>query len=131
MKVENSKMLSSKVVPLFTKSEQSKKAHKGIELSKPIFIILLTVVLIAFLTGLVFLIIFATSNSFQKISFDKSLKSLINLLYWIIVPCTFKTCHPNATCINRPFGTKCKCNSGFQGNGIECDGNLLTIYIYS
>lgn len=51
-----------KVVPLFTKSEQLKKAYKGIELSKPIFIILLAFVLIAFLTGLSFLIIFATSN---------------------------------------------------------------------
>lgn len=59
-------MLSSKVEPLFTKSEQSKKAHKGIELSKPIFIVLLTFVLIAFLTGLAFLIIFATSNSLFK-----------------------------------------------------------------
>lgn len=40
-----------------------------------------------------------------------------------------KTCHKNATCINRPFNAKCKCNKGFVGNGIECDGKKNRLFL--
>ena len=43
-------------------------------------------------------------------------------------PCVFKKCHANATCINQPFKARCKCKYGFNGNGIECDGNTILIY---
>ena len=34
-------------------------------------------------------------------------------------------CHLNAQCIELVFGgRKCVCNPGFEGDGIECAGNL-------
>ena len=42
-----------------------------------------------------------------------------------LAPCAFRKCHANATCINQAFKAKCKCKYGFNGNGIDCDGNVL------
>ena len=46
------------------------------------------------------------------------------VIQYLKAPCQFKSCHANATCLNRPFNAKCKCKQGFQGNGIECDGDF-------
>ena len=34
-------------------------------------------------------------------------------------------CHSNATCTNSEGIFSCSCDTGFQGNGTSCSGNLL------
>lgn len=40
------------------------------------------------------------------------------------------SCDENATCMNLNTKYTCKCNQGFQGDGITCEGNVLfKIYV--
>ena len=34
-------------------------------------------------------------------------------------------CHNNASCINTYESFQCKCNSGLNGTGVECEGKGL------
>ena len=36
-------------------------------------------------------------------------------------------CHPNATCSNTDGGFECFCNIGFEGDGISCNSESLTM----
>ena len=39
------------------------------------------------------------------------------------------TCHENAQCIELVFGgRKCVCNPGYEGDGIDCAGELLVCF---
>ena len=112
-------MLSAKIEPLFIKHNSKQKNSKLIKkISLLVGALLSTLVLI----GIVLIFLYAIGkliNSFQVESCF--IKLLINIFS---VPCKFKTCSANATCINQLFFAKCKCNSGFQGNGIDCDGKI-------
>ena len=35
-------------------------------------------------------------------------------------------CHANATCINDNGNYSCRCNTGYTGNGTNCEGSLLS-----
>ena len=37
-------------------------------------------------------------------------------------------CHQNAACINTPGQFNCSCQSGFSGNGRQCQGIILTYF---
>lgn len=39
------------------------------------------------------------------------------------------SCDENATCMNLNTKYTCKCNQGFQGDGITCAGNILLSFI--
>ena len=34
-------------------------------------------------------------------------------------------CNSNAVCTNIDGGFSCKCNSGFQGDGVTCTGEII------
>ena len=34
-------------------------------------------------------------------------------------------CDPNAMCINQPGSFECYCNTGYTGDGVDCDGIYL------
>lgn len=36
------------------------------------------------------------------------------------------TCHEQANCMNTPGSFQCMCNSGYTGDGTQCDGMLTT-----
>lgn len=41
------------------------------------------------------------------------------------------TCHENAQCIELVFGgRKCVCNPGYEGDGIDCAGELLVCFFF-
>ena len=41
--------------------------------------------------------------------------------------CQQNVCHVNSTCINIPGSYKCKCRTGFAGNGTTCKGQKIKI----
>jgi hypothetical protein len=41
------------------------------------------------------------------------------LMYFILAPCLLQHCAKNSHCINGPFNPRCKCNIGYNGNGID------------
>ena len=38
-------------------------------------------------------------------------------------------CHQNANCSNTDGGYECHCSGGYTGNGTECEGSLLGLFI--
>ena len=44
-------------------------------------------------------------------------------------PPSENTCHEHANCTNTPGAFKCKCEDGYYGNGVECLGNPLLVYV--
>jgi len=39
-------------------------------------------------------------------------------------------CHDQATCTNTIGSFTCACNSGYTGNGVNCDGNFFFVIYY-
>lgn len=86
-------------------------------------ILILAVLGICVFIGILFLILFATGYLSYYITIkNSSIKKISNFFINIQVPCQFKSCHANATCINQAFNAKCQCKRGFNGNGYDCDG---------
>ena len=40
-------------------------------------------------------------------------------------------CHPNATCERTTNSFRCKCNQAYTGDGKNCTGQLLRIFVLS
>ena len=75
----------------------------------------------------IFCIIMYISYSLYVCSYRLSVKSNVS----DIDECEKRThnCDKNATCINYNGFFKCSCNSGYLGNGTNCEGLLLCICI--
>lgn len=78
------------------------------------------------------LIITSSLSSSQKRFFVEFITNFLAKLHFILyyflligdLQCPEK-CHHNAQCIELVFGgRKCVCNPGFEGDGIECAGEL-------
>lgn len=39
-------------------------------------------------------------------------------------------CHDNATCTNTIGDYNCTCNVGFSGDGFECEGEVVLLFIF-
>ncbi|RNA05532.1 suppressor of tumorigenicity 14 -like protein [Brachionus plicatilis] len=50
-----------------------------------------------------------------------SIALIILLVIYGAFPCSVAYCDENAYCVNNPFFADCICNTGFGGNGYECD----------
>ena len=62
--------------------------------------------------SIVALLIYSTTPVFTDITF-------------ILDPCASEAnCDSNAVCITTPMGFECICNSGYTGNGVECNGEI-------
>ena len=52
---------------------------------------------------------------------------LFSFLYIIANTCNGTMCHVNATCVNSTKGgVHCECNTGFDGNGINCTSKYIS-----
>ena len=61
--------------------------------------------------------------------------SLFSLFYTDINECISNTqyhnCHYNAICSNTYGSYNCSCNTGYSGNGVDCQGNLFSLIVFS
>ena len=57
---------------------------------------------------------------------------IMNAAYADIDECSegLDVCASNAICSNTEGGYNCSCDTGYHGDGITCEGNLITINEY-
>ena len=64
-------------------------------------------------------------NIFKRIH---KIDNSINFDHLDIDECTTESpCHANATCNNTEGSYICECNTGFNGNGLTCEGKFFLI----
>ena len=75
-------------------------------------------------------------NNFQSEDINCRKSIFINILFSCLLPdvddCSDSThnCDTHATCSNTIGSFTCQCNTGYEGDGAVCSGNLLHLYIH-